>query len=31
MIDNVSAKSWFKHEQQNLKLQVTLDRDTNFN
>lgn len=31
MIDNVRAKSWFKHEQQNLKLQVTLDRDTNFN
>lgn len=31
MIDNVRTKSWFKHEQQNLKLQLTFDRDTNFN
>lgn len=31
MIDNARTKSWFKHEQQNLKLQLTFDRDTNFN
>ena len=31
MTDNVRTKSWFKHEQQNLKLQLTFDRDTNFN
>ena len=31
MIDNVRTKIWFKHEQQNLKLQLTFDRDTNFN
>lgn len=30
MTDNVRTKSWFKHEQQNLKLQLTFDRDTNF-